>query len=100
MVCTKPGGQSRQKPKENPLSRESSKSAPAILIVPGDRDVFCADVAPPVSELFTRDVERSWRDQMVEDDRMLFAPVEARDVIQIVVVEEMTRDSRTGLTAI
>src|SRR5215468_2320102 len=71
--------------------RNLSKSAPAILVMPADDDVLRADITPPIFKFFTRNVEGRRRDAMVENDRMLFPPVEARDVIQVVVVEQVTR---------
>src|SRR5215217_4049549 len=58
------------------LSLDHASSAPTVFIVPTDHDIAGADVAPPGLELFTRDIKRCRRHQMIEHYRVLFAPAE------------------------
>ena len=58
---------------------DQPKSSPTIPIVPTDIDFAGADFTPPVGELFPRNVERGRRNQMIEDDRVLFSPAKGSD---------------------
>src|ERR1043166_8065444 len=79
---------------------DPSKSAPAILVVPTDTYVPGADFLPPGFELFARNIKGRRCDQMIEDDGMLFAPVEAGNKVQILIVERMARDCSSDRTAV
>src|SRR5712692_10314949 len=70
-------------------SSDAPKSAPTVAIVPFDRDVARADFVPPGGEFRARDVERSRRHQMIEDDRVLLSPAKSGNRAQVIVVEEM-----------
>ena len=70
-----------------------SETSPAILIVPADSDIAGSDVAPPACEFFARNVEGRGRDQMIEDDRVMFAPVKNRNRFHVIVVEQVLRIS-------
>src|SRR6266496_1748526 len=70
-----------------------SKTSPAILIVPANSDIDSADITPPACEFFARNVEGGGRDQMIEDDRMMLAPVKDRNRLHVIVVEQSPRIS-------
>ena len=54
----------------------NSPPAPTVLIVPTNLDVARINVAPPRFELFSWDVERGGRHQVIKDDSVLLAPTE------------------------
>ena len=58
-------------------------------VILADLDVAGADVAPPRFKFSARNVERSRRYEMIEDDRVLLAPAKLRERAQVVVVKEM-----------
>jgi hypothetical protein len=53
-----------------------SETTPTIFVEPTDRDVVGVDVAPPRFEICTRNIKRCRRYEVIEDDRVLFAPAE------------------------
>ena len=64
--------------------------------MPSDHDVAGADFVPPDGEFRARNVERSWRHQMIEDDRVLLSPAKSGDRVQVIVVEKMTSQRFTA----
>jgi hypothetical protein len=56
--------------------------------MPDNLDILRVYLFPPFFKLFTRDVKRRRRNQMVEDDVVLFAPAECAEMIEIIVVEK------------
>src|SRR2546425_6109582 len=70
-----------------------TKPAPTVSIMPVDGDVARTYFAPPISEFIARNVERDRGHQMIEDDGVLFAPAEAGNCFQIVIVKKMTRQA-------
>src|SRR5713101_5598176 len=71
-------------------SSNPPKSAPTVAIMPFDHDVARADFFPPGGEFRARNVERSRRHQMIEDDRVLLSPAKSRNRAQVIVVEKMS----------
>lgn len=58
------------------LVPQPPEAAPAVLVVPGDLDIFRAGLFPPFLEVFPRDVEGRRSHKVVEHDVVLFAPAE------------------------
>src|SRR6266850_1550604 len=73
---------------------DSPKTTPAILVVPTNHNFRCMHVAPPGFKIFTPDVMRGRRHQMIENNCMLFAPAKLRNRTQVVVIEKMLRECR------
>src|SRR5712692_10498036 len=72
------------------ISSNPAKSTPTVTIMPFDHDVADTDFVPPVSEFRARDIERSRRHQMIENDRVLLSPAKFGNRAQVIVVEKMS----------
>ena len=64
--------------------------------MPADIHLAGADIAPPLGEFFAGDVERRRRNQVIEDDRVLFSPAKWSDRTKVIVVKEVTGDRRAA----
>ena len=62
--------------------------------MPGDLCVVYANVPPPISKIFARDIERRRRDEVIKDDAVLLAPTKTRNRFHVIVVEQMARQRR------
>src|SRR5436190_22067358 len=55
--------------------RDLAKAAPAVFVVPANYHFLRANSLPPLGKLLPGQVESCGRYQVIENDRMLFAPV-------------------------
>src|SRR5688572_16770153 len=74
---------------------DCAKSAPTVLVVPADRHIRRAQLAPPCFKLFTRNVKRSRRHEVIEHNQMLLPPTKGRDRTQVIVVKKILAQRRT-----
>ncbi len=58
--------------------------------MPDYLDISRINLLPPIGKFSARNVKRRRRDQMVKDDVVLLAPAEARQMIEIIVVEKFS----------
>ena len=65
--------------------------------MPRDLEIRGIYFFPPIFKIFLGNIERGRRNKMIEDDIVLFAPAELRDVVHVVVVEDLTCNSRRQL---
>ena len=70
------------------------KSAPTVLIMPRYRYILGFNLAPPGLEIGFGDVEGRRRDEVIEDDVVLFTPAESCQVVEVIVVKEVVSQRR------
>jgi hypothetical protein len=65
------------------------EAAPAVFVVPANDRILKANLFEPRTELVFRNVVSNRGDEVIEDDVMQFFKIVARQIAQIILIEQM-----------